>query len=97
MLDPLAYTTSKFAVVGLTKALALDHSHTGVRFNCICPGRVEAPFVRARLKEYADPEAAYGEMASTQLNDRMARPDEMPRRPCVSPLMKARWLRAALS
>src|SRR6202021_2406617 len=39
--ERLAYTTTKFAVVGLTKALALDHSHTGVRFNCICPGRVE--------------------------------------------------------
>jgi 2-keto-3-deoxy-L-fuconate dehydrogenase len=75
--DRLAYTTSKFAVVGLTKALALDHSHTGVRFNCICPGRVETPFVLARLKEYPDPQAAYRDMASTQLNGRMARPEEI--------------------
>lgn len=75
--DRLAYTTSKFAVVGLTKALALDHSHTGVRFNCICPGRVETPFVLARLKEYPDPQAAYHDMASTQLNGRMARPEEI--------------------
>lgn len=75
--ERLAYTTTKFAVVGLTKALALDHSHTGVRFNCICPGRVETPFVLARLKEYPDPQAAYREMASTQLNGRMARPEEV--------------------
>jgi 2-keto-3-deoxy-L-fuconate dehydrogenase len=75
--DRLAYTTSKFAVVGLTKALALDHSHTGVRFNCICPGRVETPFVLARLKEYPDPQAAYRDMASTQLNGRMAKPEEI--------------------
>jgi 2-keto-3-deoxy-L-fuconate dehydrogenase len=75
--ERLAYTTTKFAVVGLTKALALDHSHTGVRFNCICPGRVETPFVKKRLSEYADPESAYREMASTQLNGRMARPDEV--------------------
>lgn len=75
--DRLAYTTTKFAVVGLTKALALDHSHTGVRFNCICPGRVETPFVLARLKEYPDPEAAYREMKSTQLNGRMATPEEI--------------------
>ncbi len=75
--ERLAYTTTKFAVVGLTKALALDHSHTGVRFNCICPGRVETPFVLARLKEYPDPQAAYQAMASTQLNGRMARPEEV--------------------
>ena len=75
--ERLAYTTTKFAVVGLTKALALDHSHTGVRFNCICPGRVETPFVLARLKEYPDPEAAYRDMASTQLNGRMLRAEEV--------------------
>lgn len=75
--ERLAYTTTKFAVVGLTKALALDHSHTGVRFNCICPGRVETPFVLARLKEYPDPPAAYRDMASTQLNGRMAKPEEI--------------------
>ena len=75
--ERLAYTTTKFAVVGLTKALALDHSHMGVRFNCICPGRVETPFVLARLKEYPDPEKAYREMASTQLNGRMLRPEEV--------------------
>ncbi len=75
--ERLAYTTTKFAVVGMTKALSLDHSHTGVRFNCICPGRVETPFVLARLKEYPDPEAAYRAMASTQLNGRMAKPEEI--------------------
>jgi NAD(P)-dependent dehydrogenase (short-subunit alcohol dehydrogenase family) len=75
--ERLAYTTTKFAVVGLTKALALDHSNTGVRFNCICPGRVETPFVLARLAEYPDPQAAYREMASTQLNGRMAKPEEV--------------------
>lgn len=75
--ERLAYTTSKFAVVGLTKALALDHSHTGVRFNCICPGRVETPFVMARLQEYPDPDKAYRDMASTQLNGRMLKPAEV--------------------
>ena len=75
--ERLAYTMTKFAVVGLTKAMALDHSHTGVRFNCICPGRVETPFVLARLKEYPDPQAAYRDMASTQLNGRMLKPDEV--------------------
>ena len=75
--ERLAYTTSKHAVVGLTKALALDHSHTGVRFNSICPGRTETPFVQARIAEYPDPEQARREMAATQLNGRMVRTDEI--------------------
>jgi NAD(P)-dependent dehydrogenase (short-subunit alcohol dehydrogenase family) len=75
--DRLAYTVTKHAVVGLTKALALDHSHTGVRFNAICPARVETPFVQARIAEYPDPEQARREMAATQLNGRMVRTDEI--------------------
>lgn len=75
--ERLAYTMTKHAIVGLTKALALDHSHTGVRFNSICPGRVETPFVQARIASYPDPEKAYRDMASTQLNGRMATPDEI--------------------
>jgi NAD(P)-dependent dehydrogenase (short-subunit alcohol dehydrogenase family) len=75
--DRLAYCTTKFAVVGFTKSLAIDHAMQGLRVNCVCPGRVETPFVAARLKEYPDPEAAYREMSSTQAIGRMGRPDEI--------------------
>lgn len=75
--DRLAYCTTKFAVVGLTKSMALDHAAQGIRVNCICPGRVETPFVAARLKEYPDPEKAYREMSATQALGRMARPEEI--------------------
>lgn len=75
--DRLAYCTTKFAVVGLTKSLALDHAADGVRVNCICPGRVETPFVQARLREYPDPEKAYREMSATQAIGRMGRPEEI--------------------
>jgi 2-keto-3-deoxy-L-fuconate dehydrogenase len=75
--DRLAYCTTKFAVVGLTKSMAFDHASDGVRVNCICPGRVETPFVAARLREYPDPERAYQEMSSTQSLGRMARPEEI--------------------
>src|SRR6266576_1332063 len=75
--DRLAYCTTKFAVVGLTKSMALDHALDGIRVNCICPGRVETPFVAARLKEYPDPQAAYQEMAGTQAIGRMGKPEEI--------------------
>ena len=75
--DRLAYCTTKFAVVGFTKCLALDHALDGIRANCICPGRVETPFVKARISEYPDPEKAYREMAATQAVGRMGTPDEI--------------------
>lgn len=75
--DRVAYCTTKFAVVGLTKSMALDHSHEGIRVNCICPGRVETPFVKARIAEYPDPEKAYREMSATQLTGRMLSPEEI--------------------
>lgn len=73
----LAYCASKFGIVGLTKAMALDHAKNGIRTNCICPGRVETPFVQARIQEYPDPDAAYAEMSATQPLGRMVWPDEV--------------------
>jgi len=75
--DRLAYCTSKSAVVGITKAMALDHAQEGIRVNAICPGRVETPWQAERLKEYPDPEKAYAEMCATQPMGRMGRPDEI--------------------
>jgi 2-keto-3-deoxy-L-fuconate dehydrogenase len=75
--DRLAYCATKFAIVGITKCMALDHARDGIRVNCICPGRVETPFVSARLQEYPDPKKAYEEMASTQALGRMGKPEEI--------------------
>ena len=38
------YVASKGAVLMLTKAIALDHAHQGVRANVVCPGFVDTPF-----------------------------------------------------
>ena len=44
--DMAAYVASKHAVVGLTRAMALDHANDGIRVNCVCPGLVETPMAR---------------------------------------------------
>ena len=43
-----SYSTSKGAVIALTKAMAVDHGPDGVRVNCIAPGPVYTPMVSAR-------------------------------------------------
>ena len=42
----LAYTTSKAAILGMTRHLAFDYGPRGVRVNAICPGGVDTPMLR---------------------------------------------------
>jgi 2-keto-3-deoxy-L-fuconate dehydrogenase len=72
-----AYAVTKHAVVGMTRAMAMDHGETGVRINCICPGRTQTPFVDARLKEYPDPEEYLKQMVAPHALKRLAQPPEI--------------------
>jgi NAD(P)-dependent dehydrogenase (short-subunit alcohol dehydrogenase family) len=55
----LAYTTSKAALLGMTRHLAFDYGRRGVRVNAICPGGVDTPMIRAAAAAAAlSPEAA---------------------------------------
>jgi NAD(P)-dependent dehydrogenase (short-subunit alcohol dehydrogenase family) len=40
-----AYSTSKGAVIALTRAMAVDHGRDGIRANCVAPGPVYTPMV----------------------------------------------------
>ncbi len=72
-----AYTATKHAVLGMTRSMAMDFGTSGVRINCICPGRVQTPFVEARLKEYADPEAYLRQMVAPHAVKRLGTPREI--------------------
>ena len=38
------YSTSKAAVIGLTKSVAADFIEKGIRCNCVCPGEFRMPY-----------------------------------------------------
>ena len=41
-----AYSTSKGAVIALTRAMAVDHGGQGVRVNCVAPGPIYTPMMQ---------------------------------------------------
>jgi alkylhydroperoxidase family enzyme/enoyl-[acyl-carrier-protein] reductase (NADH) len=52
-----AYSTSKGAVISLTRAMAVDHGPDGIRVNCVAPGPVYTPMVYSRQMSSAGREA----------------------------------------
>ena len=47
------YSLTKAAVIGMTKATAMDFIKQGVRVNAICPGTIESPSFRDRVAAHA--------------------------------------------
>ncbi|WP_299147289.1 SDR family oxidoreductase [uncultured Tateyamaria sp.] len=75
------YGTTKAAVIGMTKSVAVDYVKTGVRCNCICPGTVESPSWHDRVKALGEQvgsyEAALEQFVSRQPMGRVATADEI--------------------
>jgi len=68
-----AYVSTKHALVGLTKAVALDYARQGVRVNAVGPGVVDTPMTRTAI---SDESIRRMQMAMTPLG-RFARPEEI--------------------
>lgn len=66
------YCAAKAGVVGLTRALAIDHAADGIRVNCVSPGAVLTPLMR-RNRTPQEIEA----MGRAALLGRIAEPDEL--------------------
>ena len=75
------YGTTKAAVVGLTKSVAVDYVSKGIRCNCICPGTVESPSWHDRVttlgEELGSYEAALEQFVSRQPMGRVASAKEI--------------------
>ncbi len=56
------YGTTKAAVIGMTKSVAVEHVTQGIRCNCLCPGTVDTPSLGERIA--ANAAAAGGEAAA---------------------------------
>lgn len=48
------YCASKFAVIGITKSLALELADHKIRVNAVCPGSIDTGMLRYELQTYAE-------------------------------------------
>jgi 2-keto-3-deoxy-L-fuconate dehydrogenase len=71
------YTSSKAAVVGLTKAIAVDFVRQGIRCNAICPGTVQSPSLEDRIAAQGDVEKVRSEFIARQPMGRLGLPEEI--------------------
>lgn len=71
------YGTTKAAVIGLTKSVAADFVHQGVRCNAICPGTVDSPSWQERVNAADDPLKARAEFIARQPMGRVGTAQEI--------------------
>jgi NAD(P)-dependent dehydrogenase (short-subunit alcohol dehydrogenase family) len=73
----LAYASTKAAVAGFTRAVAIDHVAQNIRCNCVCPGTVDTPSLEQRIQALPDPVQARRDFVARQAMGRLATPDEI--------------------
>jgi NAD(P)-dependent dehydrogenase (short-subunit alcohol dehydrogenase family) len=71
------YCTTKAAIIGLTKAMAIDHGHEGIRVNCICPGYIDAGLAEGYFQSQANPAQARVDAGKLHALWRIGKPEEV--------------------
>ncbi|MGA8260475.1 MAG: SDR family oxidoreductase [Arenicellales bacterium] len=71
------YSATKGAVIGLTKTVAADFIGRGIRCNAVCPGSVDTPSLRERMRARGDYEAARKAFVARAPMGRMATAEEV--------------------
>ena len=77
-----AYCASKAAVIGITRAVAVDFIGKGIRCNAICPGTVDSPSLRERIAAEAarsgrTVEEVFAAFEARQPMGRLGQPEEI--------------------
>ena len=71
------YATTKAAIIGLTKAVAMDFIGEGIRCNCISPGTVDSPSLQERMAAQGDYEKARAAFIARQPMGRIGSAEEI--------------------
>jgi len=73
------YCATKAAILGLTKAMAIDHGRSGVRVHAICPGYIDAGLAEGYFQSQLDPAKARSEAGNLHALGRIGQAEEVAR------------------
>lgn len=71
------YVTSKHAILGLTRCIALDYAKHNIRANCIMPGAIDTPLLRWAVSLEPNPERVIENSHQLHMRGKMGQPDEV--------------------
>jgi|SRR6185312_9039029 2-keto-3-deoxy-L-fuconate dehydrogenase len=71
------YGTTKAAVIGLTKSVAIDFIRQGIRCNAICPGTIETPSLEDRIAAQGGTDQVRQAFIARQPLGRLGTPEEI--------------------
>jgi len=79
IVNSLAYVVSKHGLLGLARALALDHARDNIRVNLVCPGATDTPMLRWSAALGGDPQGVLDACSRMHAIPRLCRPEEVAR------------------
>ena len=71
------YSTTKAAVIGLTRSISADFIQNNIRCNAICPGTVDSPSLHDRLRATGDYDKAMKDFIARQPMGRLGTASEI--------------------
>jgi meso-butanediol dehydrogenase / (S,S)-butanediol dehydrogenase / diacetyl reductase len=75
----VSYNAAKGGIIGLVRAMAMDHGRDGIRVNCLCPGYHSTGMPARFFAAQADPAGMAAKVDDLIAVHRMGRPEELAR------------------
>lgn len=73
----VSYCAAKGGVLNMTRAMAIDHGQHNIRVNCVCPGDVDTPLLRAECAQLGEDIDRFMEQAAQRPIHRVGRPEDV--------------------
>jgi len=75
--NSVAYVAAKHALLGIARAIALDFASRNIRANCVCPGAIDTPMLRATADRTGSPQRMLDGIGRMHALGRIGHPQEV--------------------